>query len=78
MTDNDKSEDTVPSDFDGNALLLMMHDLANKENDILYPMCSQVLLEADWARVHEAEDEIVYAFVQPGNVGDTCVHSLSM
>ncbi len=47
-------------------LVTMTRDMIYKEEHILYPMALETLDEAEWGRVRRGEDEIGYAWVQPG------------
>ncbi|MCX8160736.1 MAG: DUF438 domain-containing protein [Candidatus Saccharicenans sp.] len=47
-------------------VLQMMEDMVYKEEKILFPMSLEVLREEDWVRVKRGEEEIGYAWVQPG------------
>lgn len=47
-------------------VLQMIQDMVYKEEKILFPMSLEVLREEDWARVKRGEEEIGYAWVQPG------------
>lgn len=51
----------------GSQLIRMIQDMIYKEEKILYPMSLEVLTEADWARVKLGEEEIGYAWIQPGS-----------
>jgi len=61
--------------FDGDAsqnvkpigeLVTMIRDMIYKEDHILYPMALETLGESEWGRVKHGEEEIGYAWVQPG------------
>ncbi len=43
-----------------------MADMIYKEEKILFPMSLETLDEMDWARVKRGEEEIGYAWIQPG------------
>ena len=41
-------------------------DMIYKEEKIFFPMCLETLDDADWARVKRGEEEVGYAWVEPG------------
>ncbi|MHC4600638.1 MAG: DUF438 domain-containing protein [Planctomycetota bacterium] len=41
-------------------------EMIYKEDKILFPLCLETLSEAEWAAVRRGEDELGYAFAQPG------------
>ncbi len=47
-------------------VLQMIQDMVYKEEKILFPMSLETLREEDWVRVKRGEEEIGYAWVQPG------------
>ncbi|HEY3354550.1 MAG TPA: DUF438 domain-containing protein [Polyangia bacterium] len=49
------------------ALLREAGDMVFKEENVLLPMCLELLTEADWVAVRGAEAEIGYALVEPGD-----------
>lgn len=50
----------------GQNLSQMISDMIYKEEKILFPMSLATLDEKDWARVKKGEEEIGYAWVEPG------------
>lgn len=63
-------KDLVSKDYDsaivdGIVLTTAISDMVYKEENILFPMCLEILSDADWARVHEGSDEIGYTLVEP-------------
>ncbi len=50
----------------GRQLAQMISDMIYKEEKILFPMSLETLDEKDWARVKRGEEEIGYAWVEPG------------
>lgn len=46
-------------------LLKTVGDMVYKEENILFPMALETLSDADWVKVHEGEEEIGYAWVEP-------------
>lgn len=51
----------------GLGVLQEMRDMVQKEAKILFPMCLEMLDEADWARVKKGEEEIGYAWIAPAS-----------
>jgi hypothetical protein len=49
----------------GQWVLQEMRDMVTKEEKILFPMCLEMLDEADWVRVKKGEEEIGYAWIAP-------------
>ena len=47
-------------------LLQIIRDMIYKEEHILYPMSLEALSESDWRKVREGEEEIGYAWIEPG------------
>jgi DUF438 domain-containing protein len=50
----------------GRWLATEMADMIYKEEKILFPMSLETLDDADWARVKRGEEEIGYAWIEPG------------
>jgi len=50
----------------GRRLFEVMAEMIYKEEKILFPMSLETLDERDWARVRKGEEEIGYAWVNPG------------
>ena len=46
-------------------VLQEMKDMVTKEEKILFPMCLEMLDDADWVRVKKGEEEIGYAWIAP-------------
>lgn len=51
-----------------NELLTTIEDMIYKETNILFPMALENLSEYDWVKVRTGEEEIGYAWVEPGNL----------
>jgi len=49
-----------------NLVLTEISDMIYKEEKIFFPMSLEKLDEADWARVKSGEEEVGYAWIQPG------------
>ena len=47
------------------ALLTAIEDMVYKEENILFPMCLELLSEEDWVEVHRGEKDLGYALVEP-------------
>ncbi|MCK7483093.1 MAG: PAS domain-containing protein [Candidatus Moduliflexus flocculans] len=47
-------------------VLQEISDMIGKEEKVLFPMCLEMLDDADWARVKTGEEEIGYAWIAPG------------
>jgi hypothetical protein len=60
---DEKAEELVAA---GRRLSEIMADMIYKEEKILLPMSLEALDERDWARVKKGEEEIGYAWVNPG------------
>lgn len=50
----------------GRQLSGMISDMIYKEEKILFPMSLEALNEEDWAKVKKGEEEIGYAWIEPG------------
>jgi PAS domain S-box-containing protein len=50
----------------GRNLSRMISDMIYKEEKILFPMSLKTLSDKDWARVRKGEEEVGYAWVEPG------------
>ncbi|MFX1579949.1 MAG: DUF438 domain-containing protein [Promethearchaeota archaeon] len=50
-----------------NDLLAAIEDMIYKEENILFPMSLENLSEYDWAKVRAGEEEIGYAWINPGD-----------
>ncbi len=48
------------------ALLTIIEDMVYKEENILFPMCLELLSQENWARVHHGEKEVGYTLIEPG------------
>jgi len=49
----------------GSSVLREIADMVAKEEKILFPMCLEMLDEADWAKVKKGEEEVGYAWIAP-------------
>ena len=49
----------------GSWVLQEIAGMIGKEEKVLFPMCLEMLTEADWARVKKGEEEIGYAWIAP-------------
>lgn len=49
-------------------LAVAIRDLIHKEEQILFPMVYETFSDEDWARVRTGEEEIGFAWVEPGDV----------
>jgi DUF438 domain-containing protein len=49
----------------GSWVLQEIADMIGKEEKVLFPMCLEMLTDADWARVKKGEEEIGYAWIAP-------------
>lgn len=49
----------------GSWVLQEISDMIGKEEKVLFPMCLEMLDDADWARVKRGEEEIGYAWIAP-------------
>ncbi|MFW5734122.1 MAG: DUF438 domain-containing protein, partial [Oceanidesulfovibrio sp.] len=49
-------------------LAVAIRDLIHKEERILFPMVYETFSDEDWARVRSGEEEIGFAWVEPGDV----------
>ncbi len=50
----------------GAFVLAEITDMIYKEEKIFFPMCLETLGDGDWARVKKGEEEVGYAWVEPG------------
>ncbi len=50
----------------GRKLSGMISDMITKEEKILFPMSLETLSDEDWARVKKGEEEVGYAWIEPG------------
>ncbi len=51
----------------GPELAQTMLEMIYKEENILFPMATETLSEADWVEIRRGEDELGYALVEPGD-----------
>jgi len=49
----------------GSWVLQEISDMIGKEEKVLFPMCLEMLDDADWAKVKKGEEEIGYAWIAP-------------
>ncbi len=63
LVDTGKAEELIAL---GRTLSQMISDMIYKEEKILFPMSLETLDERDWARVKKGEEEVGYAWVEPG------------
>lgn len=49
----------------GSWVLQEISDMIGKEEKVLFPMCLEMLDDADWAKVKKGEEEIGYAWIVP-------------
>ncbi|MBN2311951.1 MAG: DUF438 domain-containing protein [Candidatus Hydrogenedentes bacterium] len=57
--------DTAAVRTQSESLLTTIQEMIYKEENILFPLCLQLLSEEDWRDVYQGEEDIGYALVQP-------------
>jgi len=62
-----ESGDPKAAGTEGPKLTQAIVDMIFKEENILFPMLLELVTDAEWQAVRDAEGEVGYAFVSPGN-----------